>query len=366
MKKRWLPANVSEFADRHGKRRWRWRKVGHKPYSFKNAPGTEGFMQELRACEEGVAAPIIEPGAARIKPGTFNDLLSRYYRSPDFLGVAARTQTIYRGVLERWRERGGNGRHYGEAMVRDLRAAHVDKMLAEMLPHRTAANMLRKRLSALMKFAVRIGMAQANPVSATRFYKVDSDGYHSWTDDELAAYEAQHPVGTTARLAFDLLLWTGQRGGDVRIMGPAHVRDRRLVVKQEKTKKVVSLPVLAPLAASILATPSGGLVFLLTGYGKPFTRKGFGNKMRQWCDEAGLPQCSAHGLRKAAARRFAEAGCSNQEIKAWTGHTTDSEVSRYTAAASQQLLSDVAGERLMANLRQRLANDDSKRLKEGA
>jgi hypothetical protein len=48
-----------------------------------------------------------------------------------------------------------------------------------------------------------------------------------------------------------------------------------------------------------MAATTGALVFLLSEHGKPYSRKGFGNKFRQWCDEAGLPQCSAHGLRKA-------------------------------------------------------------------
>ena len=157
-----------------------------------------------------------------------------------------------------------------------------------------------------------------------------------------------------------------QRGGDARGMGPQHVRNKRLEVTQEKTGAIVSLPILPALAASIMATKTSGLVFLLSEHGKPYSRKGFGNKVRQWCDEAGLPQCSAHGLRKAAARRFAEAGCSNQQIKAWTGHTTDSEVSRYTAAADQQALSDSAGEMLMANLRKRLANEGDNTLEKEA
>jgi len=77
-------------------------------------------------------------------------------------------------------------------------------------------------------------------------------------------------------------------------------------------------------------------------YGKPFTANGFGNKMREWCDAAGLPQCSSHGLRKAAARRLAEAGCTHAQIKAITGHTTDAEVSRYINAANQEVLADQA------------------------
>jgi integrase len=360
MKRRWLPDWVSEYRDRHGKPRYRFRRKGFAQYLFKHAPGTEGFRQEYEACKQGLAAEPIMPGADRVKPGSFHDLINRYYRSPDFLDPGDRTREVYKGVIERWRVKYGNG------MVRDLQARHVESMMAEMLPHRTAANMLRKRLRALMDFAIRQGMATTNPVTATKPYKVETEGFHTWTEDEIAAYEAKHAIGTKARLALDLMLWTGQRGGDARVMGPPNVRTKRLVVTQEKTGATVSLPILAPLASSIMATRSGAMVFLLSEHGKPFSRKGFGNKFRQWCDEAGLPQCSAHGLRKAAARRFAEAGCSNQQIKAWTGHTTDSEVSRYTAAADQQALSDDAGEMLMANLRKRLANDGANALEKEA
>lgn len=365
MKRRWLPTHVSSYTTRHGKVKYRYRRKGYAQYSFKCEPGTEGFRKELRACEEGLAAPALDPGADRVTPGTFDDLIIRYYRSADFLDPSERTREVYRGVIERWRSRSRRGRRYGEIAVRDLEARHVEAMLSEVLPHRTAANMLRKRLSALIKFAIRIGMAKTNPVTATRPFKVEGTGFHTWTEDDIAAYQAHHKLGTKARLALDLMLWTGQRGGDARVMGPQNVRDKRLIVTQEKSqgKVTVSLPILPPLAESIMATPSNALVFIINEHGKPFTKKGFGNKFRDWCDEAGLGHCSAHGLRKAAARRFAEAGCSNQQIKAWTGHSTDSEVARYTKAASQEILSDAAGEMLMANLRERFANDSAKRLK---
>ncbi|WP_369026397.1 tyrosine-type recombinase/integrase [Qipengyuania sp. RANM35] len=349
MAKRWLPKWTSEYRDRHGKPRYRFRRKGFAQYLFKHPPGTEGFRQEYEACKRGLAAPAIEPGAGRAAPGSFDDLIGRYYRSPDFLNPSDRTREVYRGVIERWRVK------YGSAKVRDLEARHVEDMMAEMLPYRTAANMLRKRLSALMQFAIRQDMAQTNPVIATRPYEVKGGGFHTWTELEIEQYEACHPLGSKARLALALMLWTGQRGGDARVMGPQHIKHKRLVITQEKTGVTVSLPILPPLAEAIMAAPGGALVFLLSEHGKPYSRKGFGNKIRQWCDEAGLPECTAHGLRKAAARRFAEAGCSNQQIKSWTGHTTDSEVARYTAAANQETLSDAAAEKLMANLRNRLA-----------
>ncbi len=148
--KRWLPHHVSMFKDRHGKKRYRFRRKGYATYYFKHLPGTEEFLAELRACEDGVASPKIAV-TSQAAPGTFDDLLERYYRSADFLDVAERTRMVYSNVLERWRARERKGKRYGEAPVRHLQARHVEEMIAEVLPARTAANMLRKRLSAVMK-----------------------------------------------------------------------------------------------------------------------------------------------------------------------------------------------------------------------
>lgn len=367
MKRRWLPQWVSEYSDRHGKPRYRFRRAGFAPYTFKAAPGTQAFLQEYEACKQGEAAPPVDHNADRARPGSFDDLIIRYYRSSDFLDTGERTRTVYRNVIERWRQRTGpNGRRMGEASIRDLEPRHVEKFMADMLPHRTSANMLRKRLRALMQFAIRHSLANTNPVIATRPFKVAGDGFHTWTEDEISAFEARHPLGTMARLTFDLLLWTGQRGGDIRTLGPGHIQQKRITLKQEKTGAHVSLPVMPALAESILATPSKAMVFILSEHGKPYSSAGFRNKFRDWCDQASLPGCSAHGLRKAAARRFAEAGCSNQQIKSWTGHTTDSEVARYTKAADQQMLSDEAGDMLLANLSARLAKLSGNPLKKEA
>ena len=73
--------------------------------------------------------------------------------------------------------------------------------------------------------------------------------------------------------------------------------------------------------------------------------------MAEKIDAAGLPErCVTHGLRKAAARRLAEAGCSPNEIAAITGHATLAEVARYTRAAEQRRLAEAAMERLAGSL----------------
>jgi integrase len=70
------------------------------------------------------------------------------------------------------------------------------------------------------------------------------------------------------------------------------------------------------------------------------------NRFRKDCDKAGLPHCTAHGLRKAAARRLAEAGCTEHEIKSITGHASLKEVVRYTKGVNQRRLAMVAMEKV--------------------
>jgi integrase len=113
-------------------------------------------------------------------------------------------------------------------------------------------------------------------------------------------------------------------------------------VRQQKTGIELAIPIHATLAAIIAETPADHLTLLTTQTGKPFSAAGFGNWFRDRCNEAGLSHCSAHGLRKAAARRLAEAGCTMHEIAAITGHASLSEVQRYTKAADQARLARAA------------------------
>jgi integrase len=166
--------------------------------------------------------------------------------------------------------------------------------------------------------------------------KLRSEGIYTWTETDIAKFEAAHPIGSRPRLAMALLLYTGQRRSDVVRLGRQHLRDGLLHLRQQKTGAVLAIPVHPALVEILSATPTNNLSFLVTRDGSPFTPAGFGNHFREWCDKAGLPkECSAHGLRKAACRRLAEAGCSALEIMAISGHASLREVQRYCAAADQ-------------------------------
>jgi integrase len=122
--------------------------------------------------------------------------------------------------------------------------------------------------------------------------------------EEVVQYEERHPIGTKARLALCLLLWTGVRRSDVVRLGKQ--RDggwlKLTQTKNHKRRPVtIEIPILPQLQRMLDASPTGDMAYLVTEYGRPFTVPGFGNKFRQWCNQAGLRQCSAHGLRKAGA-----------------------------------------------------------------
>src|SRR5262245_65279526 len=92
-----------------------------------------------------------------------------------------------------------------------------------------------------------------------------------------AIFEARYPIGSRARLAFALLLFTGQRLSDVLKIGRQHIRNGVLQLQQQKTGAKLAIPVHPALQSVLDATPSKHLTFLTTKDGSPFSPGGFGN-----------------------------------------------------------------------------------------
>lgn len=345
-KKSRLPRNVTEYQDRHGNWRVRYRAKGQQTYHFKGKPGSAEFQEELASCRSGLAAPKVEAGSGRIRPGSMNALIQMYYGSSEFLQLKASTKAGYRGVIERFRA------IYGDALVTDFKRQSIKEILGTMSDRPSAANNLLDRLKGLFHLALDMEWRNDDPTYLVKGYRISGDGFHTWTEEEIAQYEARHPAGSKARRAMYIGLYLGQRRSDAVLMGKQNRSGNRITVRQEKTGAFLSIPMHPALAAELDAAPEGDMLYLVTEYGKPHSAKAFGNWFQKRVEEAGLPNgqgentCGFHGLRKAAARRLAEAGCTNQQIKAITGHKTDREVSRYTAAASQITLSDQAINRL--------------------
>jgi integrase len=333
---------IQQWIDRRsGKPRYYFRRPGFKRVPLPGSPWSPEFEAAYTEAMAGQRPPIISP-RREFLPGTMNALAVAYFTSMGFRSLKPSTQSFYRSLIDRLCKDAGDNR------VALLQRRHVVAMMAERsVIGPDSANGLRKVLRGMMKHAIEIGLRQDDPTRDVRAIRSKSDGYHSWTDDEIAQFEACHPVGSRARLAFALLLYTGQRLSDVIRMGPQHIRNGLLRVKQVKTGAELLIPV-APQLQEIIAATEGQMIFLMTQYDKPFSQDGFGHWFRAECNKAGLPHCSAHGLRKACARRLANAGCSQHEIAAITGHDSLKEVVRYTKGADQKRLAVSAMQKLSA------------------
>jgi integrase len=309
-----------------------FRRPGFPRVRLPGLPGSSEFMTAYQAALDG---PRLEIGTSRSNPGSIAAAVAAYLVSPEFTtqgttGRLARgTQVMRRAILQRLRDQ------YGDHPIGSMPPKFIALMLGKMKPH--AARNWFKAIRALCQFAVNMEMIEGDPTQGFKLPRVvKSDGHHTWSEAEIEQYEAAHPIGTKARLALALALYTCQRRSDVIKMGRQHVRDGVLTVRQEKTRIVLDIPVHGKLREIIDATPGEHLTFLVTRSGKPFGGSDFSDQFRMWCNQAGLPRaCVVHGLRKAACRRLAEAGCSANEIASISGHATLKEVERYTRAADQ-------------------------------
>ncbi|WP_108459150.1 tyrosine-type recombinase/integrase [Devosia naphthalenivorans] len=341
---------IKHYKDRLGTERYYFNKIGRPRTALPGLPGSTEFMQAYQECIDALPAQPATP-KARASKGSISDLVSRYYASSTFKNLAGLTQSSYRNEIKKIDVA------YGKALVSELTRLQVKRIIASKAEKPGAANKLLRTLRMLMKFAIDEEMRKDDPTASIKPLRVAGDGFIAWTESDIEKFEKHHPVGSMARLAFALALYTAQRRGDVVRMGSQHVREGKISVRQQKTGAYLDIPIHPDLAVVLAAIPNhqtkrgtNELTFVLSETGKPYAPASFGNWFGNRCREAGLPAgYNAHGLRKAGARRLAEAGCTTLEIMSITGHQTIAEVERYTRSANQAKMA-VGG---MAKLRSR-------------
>jgi integrase len=351
-----LPKYCSWNTDREdGKRRVRFRKGGFAVY-LTGTPWSEPFMRQYAAALDGQKALADNIGAERTIPNTLGALIKTYLSISPLKTRAPETQRTQRNILENFAEAHGHKplfrtEHNGRRtmlLMREHMQVIVNSKAATPFAQRNFLNTVH----VMFNWARREGRIPDDPTLGVTRERVKTTGYRTWSEAEIARFESAYPVGSKARLAFALLLYTGQRRGDVVKLGRQHIAGDLLVIDQGKTdggeEAHLEIPLHPKLREIIDATPTVGVkTFLVTHFGKPYTAPGFGNWFRELCDAAGCHGVSAHGLRKATARRLAEIGCSANQIAAITGHATLKEVQRYTSAADRKRMAREAMAKLI-------------------
>jgi integrase len=337
--------HLSRDRDRHGNERIYVRKNG-KRIRIRIQEGTAEFAAAYSAALGRILPGFTAagPGLAPHAKGTLGWLGARYFASKDFAGLAKKSQSARRSCLEQcFRDpmSDEDPDPMGNCPLRYLSAQKIRRLIEIRSDQPGAAANRKKHLSALCGWGVDHDHLPANPardVKAGR--KIKGGGFHTWTVEEVQIFEARHPVGSKARLAMALLLFTGSRRQDMVTFGKQHVRDGILRYVPQKTlykrRDISQKPWLPVLAEIVEASPCGSMTFLVTHRGQPYTAAGFGNWFREKCDEAGLHHCSAHGLKKAGATIAAENGATTMQLMAIFDWSTVSQAEVYTRSADRK------------------------------
>lgn len=327
---------VKEYR-RNGKTYRYFRRKGRPAVLLPGMPGSRAFNEAYQAALS--EKPMADTSH---DAGTLGKLIADYYRSVDFSNLKPNSKRLYRSILEPMREK------HGHRLVKDMPPERASDLIEQIGETRKGmANLTRAIMKRLFKFATRKRWKHQNPFDGIDPYKIGTR--HTWSDEELHAYEARWEIGTQERLDYASLLYSGQRAGDVVKMARPSPKAQTIKIVQEKTGAELVLPIHPEWRRAIEAVPAKGLSLIGDSRGRPIKRPMLTLRIRKAAEKAGLPpKCTAHGLRKALMRRLAESGKSSKQIAAVSGHRTLKEVERYTAAADQarlaeQALSNVTG-----------------------
>lgn len=195
-----LPKYCSWNTDRHGRKRVRFRKGFYSTY-LTGVPYADDFMQRYHAALEGNTRQLEEFKEDRIEPGTIDAVIVNFYRSTDFQKLKGTTQRVRKNVLEKFRVQ------HGKKRVALLTAAHLKAIIGDMADRPGAANNLLKVLRVLLRHAIDMGLIQDNPARNVRKFAVSAEGFHSWSEGDVATFEARHQSDSRAHLALSLLLY---------------------------------------------------------------------------------------------------------------------------------------------------------------
>jgi integrase len=319
-------AYINEYTDSRGRVVRYVRRKGKPLVRLPGLPGSPEFMKAYHL------ALAVKSEPQPHKTGTIGGVVTRFYRSVEFTNLSIASQGKYRLVLDKF------AREDGHRTVRGLPAPIARRIIEDIGETRPGmANLTKSVLHTLFEYAITLDLRTDNPFSRIRRYRLGS--HHTWTDAELDRYRERWPLGTRERLAFAVLLYSGQRVSDaVRLQ-----RSDIMQFKQRKTGAELSIPAHPALIRAVQAGPSNGIYIIGDERGRPIAGDTLSLLIRNAVREAGLSsRCKAHGLRKAIQRILAENSATTKQMQAISGHKSLKETERYSDAANQARMAAAA------------------------
>lgn len=334
------PPHLQRHVTRHGRAVWYVRIARGRRIRIRAPFGSPEFEAEYQGAIQALRAgkpAQMEQDSSSTPIGSLAWLVERYRETGAWTSLSLATRRQRENIIKHVLESAGN------QPVNRITKAHIvagrDRR-AKDAPFQ--ARHFLDTMRGLFRWAVEAGLVKADPTAGVFDPALpESAGFPVWTEDDVAAYRKRWPIGTRERVWLDVLLYTGLRRGDAVRFGRQHIRDGVGTIRTEKTDIEVTLPILPVLAKSLASGPCGDLAFITNANGQPFTKESFGNAFAEACRKAGINK-SAHGIRKLAATRAANAGATEAQLKAIFGWTNSKMPTLYTKSANNRRLAQQA------------------------
>jgi integrase len=337
---------------RHGKTRYLFhRRPDGRRITIKGQPGETDFEARYASLSGGgdqqldLQKASIERQRQGAAPQTVAEL-SRHYvryvdREIDRRAFAPSTAKHYGRFTRRFIS------DFGPVTLNSIQPHQLERILDDWSATDNAWNNALRAIKHIFRYAEKHWGLRPNPAQEIEKRKVVTRGFEPWEIDDIQTYLDTHTHGTTANLAMMLLLEAAPRRADLVKLGPKNIVKTKGVTQlkfvPQKTEHKSAIPVTVPISDRLLTaindTVTGKDTFLVTSFGHPFTAAGFGNKLAQWRDGAGVrPSVATHGIRKSVGINMAENDATPYEIMAALGHSSPKVTKVYTEEADRRKL----------------------------
>jgi integrase len=322
--------------DRYGNQRLYFKPPNGKKQRIRFASGTAEAKKSYKAMmAEYVSGDTPKTTA---KTASIEWLLKRYMTSSTFLALSANTQKQRRSFYVRFALK------FGATPYADLTASNL-AAVRDSLPRFSARNFLKAMKAAYVwSMEPKNGYMDHNPAAAVKMPSPRTKGHTPWTMDDVLTFKNHYAKGSVQRKCLACLVFTAREISGVRTLGRADVRGNFIRGERQKTWEDSTTPVLG-LLKSELGDDYNNLVWVAKPDGTAYSANSLPQRFSGWATDAGLPDLSAHGLRKSVGTILADMGASENTIMAVLAHRSAGAAQIYVRGANRRKL---AGEGMAA------------------
>ncbi len=261
---------------------------------------------------------------------SWNALIASYRASDRWTSLKTRTRSDYEKVLSYLGEKIGE--------VDTARLTRLDVLKAmDANRHRTRfANYIPQVMSVLIEHSIDLGWRKDNPAKGVRRLTTPENRkqpHRPWPDWAVEKWRAE--AGPVPRLIFEIGVGSVQRPSDWTRFKWNDYDGSGLKVLQGKTGKGLYLPCTAHLKTALDSAPKVGLTILSLQNGSPMSYRRMAEIMRGQRVRLGMQDFDLHALRYRGVMELAWAGCDDDEIASYSGHSSKDMIRQYAGEARQ-------------------------------